>query len=132
MGSWQTGASSFTQTPYYWLFGDRKYSVLAKDRWTPENQDTATYPRLSSGANNNNFQTSTFWMYDNSRFSIERLQLGYDLPSKLIESLPLKGFNVYLRASNVVLFSKHRDVMQLNTGWEPSYRFYAIGFKAQF
>lgn len=132
LGSWQTGASSFTQTPYYWLFGDRKYSVLAKDRWTPDTHDTAAYPRLSSGANNNNFQTSTFWMYDNSRFSIERLQLGYDLPSKLIESLPLKGFNVYLRASNVALFSKHRDVMQLNTGWEPSYRFYAIGFKAQF
>lgn len=132
MGSWQIGASSSTQSPYYWLFGDRKYSELARERWTPETSSTSTYPRLSSVANNNNFQTSTFWMYDNSRFSIDRVQLGYSLSSKLIRSLPLESFNLHFRASNIALFSKHREKMQLSTGYEPSYRFYAIGFTAQF
>lgn len=47
---------------YYHAFqNDAKVSSIALGRWTPETAETATYPRLSSENNLNNYQASSFW-----------------------------------------------------------------------
>lgn len=46
---------------YYHAFqNDAKVSSIALGRWTPETAETATYPRLSSENNLNNYQASSF------------------------------------------------------------------------
>ena len=102
------------------------------NRWTPATAATATYPRLTSRANNNNFRQSSFWLYDDSRVSIARVQLSYELPASLATRLKTKGFGVFLRASNLATFSENREKMELNIGGEPQYRYYAAGVKASF
>ena len=128
------GTSS--SSAYYWVNSALKYSEVILNRWTPATAETATYPRLTSLANSNNFRTSDFWLYDNSRITINRLQLTYNTPKSFAKKLAMKGLNLYVRGSNIATFatnSANRKIMELNVGnSEPQYRYYAIGLKADF
>jgi TonB-linked SusC/RagA family outer membrane protein len=123
---------SYLSNPYYWVNSALKYSEFVLDRWTTATAETATYPRLTSQANPNNYQSSDFWLYDQSRISISRLQLSYALPKALTSKLAMKNLSLYARASNVVTFAKDLSILQLNIGSEPQYRYYALGLKAEF
>lgn len=125
------GAERYFNSRYYWVYGDRKYSEAVLNRWTTATAATATYPRLSSGANNNNFINSTFWLYDNSRITVNRVQITYDFKS-LASIFKAQSFGFYLRAGNVIMIAKNRDKIQLNTTSEPQYRSYSIGLRAKF
>lgn len=132
IGTGQTGQSSYFTNQYYWVYGERKYSEVVLDRWTPETAETATYPRLSSTNNSNNFRNSTFWLYDNNWFTLHAVQLNMSLPYRLVEKSFLKGLQVYLRGSNLLTISPIREKKELNIGSEPQYRLYAIGLNASF
>ncbi|GAL67190.1 TonB-dependent receptor [Jejuia pallidilutea] len=83
LGTGQTGglgnklSNNFNN--YYSPNGADKYSEVVLGRWTPQTADTATFPRLSAQNNQNNFRTSTFWLYDTTFFRINRAQLTYEL-----------------------------------------------------
>ena len=126
------GADRFYTNAYYTVYGDRKYSEVVRDRWTPETAATATYPRLTSQSSSNNLRNSTFWLYDNSLISLNRMQLGYELPGTIASRLYAKSLSLYVRAYNVANFSKNQDRMELNVGTEPQYRSYLVGIKANF
>jgi len=72
LGRGASGGNAFRSGDYFWVDGNDKYSEVVLDRWTPATMETATYPRLSSVANPNNFRNSTFWMYDNNYFNLSR------------------------------------------------------------
>lgn len=128
----RSGSERYFNDRYYWVYADMKYSEVVLGRWTPATASTATYPRLTTQANSNNFQASTFWLYDNSLITIDCLQLSYDIPNYLSSKLTMKNLNLYIRASNLATLSKYSYKMQLNTGAEPQYRYYAVGLKASF
>ncbi len=130
--TFRTGAYSISNNSYYWIYGDRKYSEVVRNRWTENTSNTATYPRLSSTFNSNNFRTSSYWLYDNSMFSIDRLQLSYYFPKHIASKLFTSDIQLYARANNILTFAKNRDKLQLNVETEPQYRFYALGLKVTF
>src|SRR5690606_7981855 len=68
LGEGRSGSETFLEGNYYWVDGNDKYSEMVLDSWTPETSSTATYPRLSSVANSNNFRRSSFWLYNNNYF----------------------------------------------------------------
>src|SRR5690606_13807588 len=78
LGSGQSGAIGYKNSSYFWVTGAGKYSDIVLGRWTPETANTATYPRLSTNSTTNNFRNSTFWMYNNNRFNLTRVQFTYD------------------------------------------------------
>jgi hypothetical protein len=131
------GHESYSDSEYYWVYGERKYSEVVLDRWAydPINgidtRESATYPRLSSGASSNNFRHSSFWLYDNSRISINRIQLSYDIQS-VASRLNAKNLGLYIRTENLAMFAKNRDKIQLNHNSEPQYTNYSIGIRAIF
>ena len=63
LGTGGMGANALKNNSYYWVYGDRKYSEVVRDRWTEETKTTATYPRLTTQSGANNFRNSDFWMY---------------------------------------------------------------------
>lgn len=126
------GAQTQFSNSYYWVSGDVKYSKSVLNSWTSETAETATYPRLSSKANSNNFRTSTFWLEENSRITLNRAQLTYDLPTSLATKLFTRHLSVYCRANNLLTIAKNKDKMELNIGSEPQYRYYALGVKVGF
>lgn len=130
LGEGSYGADEFLNGNYYWVDGNKKYSEVVLNSWTPANKATATYPRLSSQANNNNHRQSTFWKYDNDFFNIRRIQLGYDMPASISKMLRMRSLNIFADALNVYQFSKSRRIRDLNPGGEPNYRVFSIGLNA--
>ena len=132
LGEGRTGYDYYQSGDYFWIDGNDKYSEVVRNRWTPETASTATYPRLSSKANENNFQNSTFWLQDGRYFNLSRVQLTYSLPQSLLGSTPVKGASVYLRGSDLLMISKNARLRQMNIGSEPQYRNFVIGARVMF
>lgn len=132
LGTGQVGADSYISGNYYWIDGDDKYSEYVLNRWTENTKATATYPRLSTLSNSNNFRNSTFWLYRNNYFTLNRAQVTYQLPGTVTKSLNIGQLDFYVNASNILTVSKHNDIRELNIGGEPRYRSYSLGLKITF
>jgi hypothetical protein len=120
----QTGSNTYFNSPYYWVYGSRKYSDIVLDRWTSATAATATYPRLTTLSNENNFRNSTFWLYKKDWFTLQTVQLTYTIP---VKGAGIKDLRVYLRANNLMTMSNIKDKLQLNIGTAPQTRFYSLG-----
>ncbi|WP_276167325.1 SusC/RagA family TonB-linked outer membrane protein [Zobellia alginiliquefaciens] len=129
----EIGGDGMLTGNYYRPQGDAKYSDVVEGRWTEATADTATFPRLSSTGNTNNFEkNSTYWMYSNDNFRIQRVQLTFDLPSQLVDKLKMKDINLFTSVSNLAEFSKNKDVRQLQLGFNPMFRYYSFGARMKF
>lgn len=131
-GNGRMGADGEISNNYFWVDGDDKYSTFVLNRWTEATQATATFPRLSSIANTNNYRSSDFWLYRDNYFTVDRVQLTYAVPVKVSNKLNMKGFSVFADASNLVMISKFRQFKELNIGSEPQYRSYSLGLNISF
>lgn len=133
LGTGNAGAIGFKSSDYYWVRGARKYSEVVWGRWQ-ENGDNsaATYPRLTSTDNSNNFRNSTFWMYKTNRFNLQRVQITYDFPKHIFTNSFVKELSVYLSGENLLTVSKERKMMETNVGSTPQTRFFNLGIKTQF
>lgn len=132
LGEGRSGYNYFESGDYFWIDGNKKYSEVVLNRWTPATAETATYPRLSSKSSSNNFRSSSFWLNDGSYFNLNRVQLTYTIPQGILKSLPLQDANIYLRGSDLMMFSKKTQYRELNVGSEPQYRNYALGARLMF
>ncbi|MCD8165755.1 MAG: hypothetical protein LUE93_06330 [Bacteroides sp.] len=132
LGTGQSGAIGFKNNSYYWIKGSSKYSEIMKGHWTEETRNTATYPRLTTTDNSNNFQNSTFWMYKTNRFDLKRIQVTYDLPQSVLGQSFVNSLSIYANADDLLILSKERKHMEMNVGSSPQCRFFNIGLKASF
>jgi hypothetical protein len=132
IGEGQQGAKNFRESTYYWMDGNDKYSVLARDAWTPETKNTAKYPRISSEANSNNLRRSSFWLYSNDYFNMRRIQLNYSVPNKIAKFLYMKDLDISLNAADVFQIAANLKERELRVGAEPYYRTYTLTLKAKF
>ena len=132
LGYGNIGGDGYISGSYYQISGDMKYSTYILNRWTEATKTTATYPRLSSLSNSNNFQTSSFWLYRNNYFDINRIQLTYNLPDPVAQMLKMKKLDLFVNGSSLLLISKYQAIDQLVIGSEPNYRSFSVGLKAMF
>jgi hypothetical protein len=132
LGNGRSGANGFRSSSYYWVDGDDKYSETVLNRWTEATKETATFPRLSSISNSNNFRNSTFWMYSTDYFRIQRVQLTYDVPSRISGLLKMKHLGFFVEGTDLLTISKNRETMDLAVGSEPYYRSFSLGVKVTF
>jgi hypothetical protein len=117
---------------YYWVDGDNKYSEVVRNRWTENTKTTATFPRLSSQQNNNNFRNSDFWLYKADRFNLNKVQLTYNLPHNVLLKTFVKDFGIYVSGANLCTFSMNRKIMELSVAGTPQFRNYNVGIRTKF
>lgn len=132
LGEGRSGADDFMEGNYFWVDGNKKYSEVVVNSWTPETSSTATYPRLSSGANNNNHRRSSYWLYSNDYFQLRRVQLTYNIPESVTGSLLMRNVDVFLDATDVFQIAKNKKIRDLRVGGEPNYSTFSMGVKASF
>lgn len=132
LGAGQWGAENFREGDYFWVDGNKKYSEVVLDSWTPETATTASYPRLSTQTNNNNFRRSSYWLYNNDFFQIRKIQLTYRFGEAFSRRLLMNGLDLFIDANDVYQFAKNRKIRETRVGNEPYYRTFSIGVKAQF
>lgn len=104
---------------YATLMGNSKGSAMHADllnAWTPNNT-TTDIPRYEAD-NTNMAASSDRWLTDASYLSIQGLNFGYTLPSKLTHKMHISKLRVYMNAGNLWLFSARRgmDPRQSITG----------------
>lgn len=81
--------------------------AYADSHWSEDFRDVyALWPRLSPDINNNNNQTSTWFMRDGSFLRLKQVEIGYKIPERIQKRIHSSGFRVYVNASNLVNFSK--------------------------
>lgn len=132
LGEGRAGSETFKEGNYYWVDGNDKYSDVVLGAWTEETKNTATYPRLSSQTNSNNFRRSSYWLYNNDYFNIRKVQLTYNAPAAFAKALQMKKLDFFINASDVFQFAKNREIRDLRVGNEPYYRTMSVGVKANF
>ncbi|MCG8309265.1 MAG: Plug domain-containing protein [Cytophagales bacterium] len=93
-------------------------------------------PRLSSEISQNNYRTSDYWLVNGDYFRISLVELGYLLPKELISGIKLDRVKVFLRGSNLAVFSKLNDLdpedMRSGIFEYPMMRNYTIGASVNF
>ena len=130
LGRGQVGQERYFNNAYYWVYGDRKYSEVVWDRWTPETALTAKYPRLSSSSNSNNFRNSTFWLYKTNWFTLNTIQLTYIMPGR--DYLKFNEMRLFLRGNNLVMLSKEKNKLRLNITSQPQTYSFSLGINIIF
>ena len=78
-----------------------KISTFALGRWTPETADTATYPRLATTGNENNYQYSSFWQRNGNFLKLRYLSFGYTFSSPAMKKANVDGLRLYLSGTNL-------------------------------
>ncbi len=100
------------------------FKGMLDDRWVDAataatlgiqaNEDVnATYPRLSYGANANNFRNSTFWLRDGRYLRLKNLDFGYTLPKQIVNKIHFQNIRFYVSGTNLFFLSKKFDM------WDP-------------
>ena len=83
------------------------YQTFWLDRWTPENP-SSEYPRLVSNDPNNNQRPSDFYLEDASFLRLRNLQIGYNLPQRMLDRFNLNGLRIYLSANNLFTLTGYK------------------------
>ena len=107
--------------PYYHSYGNDKYSKYILDNaWTEGfNEDpNALHPRLTTGNLRNDNLTSTYWLRNAAFFKIKNVELSYNLPEVVTNSLNISRIRLFVRGTNLLTFSEieELDPENLNLG----------------
>ena len=66
---------------------------------------TATYPRLTTQSNENNYQTSSLWVKNANYLKLRNLELGYNFNGFKVQKAGISNLRVYLSAQNLFTIS---------------------------
>lgn len=97
-----------------------------------DTRSSATYPRLSTSDNSNNYRYSSFWMKNASFLRLRNIELGYSLPKSITDKLQLGGARIYVSGTNLLTLTPLEDYdPQVMTGY-PLSKSYNMGINLQF
>ena len=105
----------YTGDAVWALYNAGKMQRWHMDYWTPQNPG-ASYPRLIADSSHNNFQNSSFWVYDASYVRLKNAQLGYTLPERLTRKIWIQKLRLYVSGDNLLTFD------HMPKGWDPETR----------
>lgn len=116
------------------------YSI-AEGRWAyyPEQgidtRAAATYPRLSTADNTNNYKNSTLWIKNGSFLTLRNVELGYTLPRSICSKIGMERLRIYVNGVNLLSFSSLKSDYDMDpermTGY-PGIKSYNIGLSVGF
>jgi len=118
---------------YFWgLQNDANLSANALNRWTPDNQENATFPRLTTLPNENNFRPSTFWTKSGSVLRLRNIELGYTIPVVWTQQIKVDHLRVFVNAVNLFTWDKMDMVDTEAYGGYPPLKSLNLGVSVQF
>jgi TonB-linked SusC/RagA family outer membrane protein len=85
--------------------------AYADSHWSEENKNLyATWPRFSTTHefNNNNYQTSSWFMRNGAFLRLKSLEFGYTFPKKLSKKLKMENLRVYINGTNLATISSFK------------------------
>ncbi len=96
---------------------------------------TATYPRLSTNSNDNNYINSSFWVKDGKFIRLRNAELGYNLNMKFVSQIKMQNLRLFVNAINPLTWSDLKDDYNVDpefTSGYPTIKSYTLGLVATF
>jgi TonB-linked SusC/RagA family outer membrane protein len=106
----------------------------AEGRWTPETKSSATFPRLSTISNQNNYRASSFWVRDIALLRLRNAELGYTLTGKALSKAKIERLRLFVSAVNLFTLDNlypNLDPETMSTGY-PTLKTYSFGLNLNF
>jgi hypothetical protein len=100
-----------------------------------DNRYTATFPRLTTETNNNNYRTSSFWIRNNDYLRVRNIEIGYTCESPVLHKVGMSKLRVCFNATNPFTFSKLLSDYNIDPedwGSYPLMKTWSLGFTATF
>lgn len=136
-GSGVAGKTGFDPTKFLNDFVNARsnFGPGTLDAWTPQNTGSSI-PALSLLNNNGEDRTSNFYFVNASYFKLRNLQIGYNLPQHISNSIKMTGLRIYLAGQNLfALKSKEfsaKDPERTDFNTWPVPTAYSVGINANF
>ena len=96
---------------------------------------TATYPRLTTTTNDNNYRLSSFWIKSGNFLKVRNVELGYSFANQWISKARLTKLRLFVNATNPVTWSslkKNYNIDPETQSGYPGLKFYTAGVLATF
>jgi len=126
----------------YWMEHDNQGNVqqfIWDTRWTLENPDpNAGWPKLQLGGDRlPNRTTSTYWQRETTFVRLKNLQLGYNLPERIVSKIRMDGARFYVNGENLLTFTKFYpgwdpEIWSRDEGWYPLTKTWLVGISIDF
>lgn len=92
-----------TNNSIWILQNNNKATALAYDAWEAGvNENNASYPRLTTISNNNNYNNSTLWAKKADYLKLVNFELGYSLPNTVMSRIGISQMRIFLNTYNVL------------------------------
>lgn len=102
-----SGNTVYLGGSYFHAFqANGQIAPIAQGRWTEQTAGSATYPRLSSKDNLNNYQFSSFWQRNGSFVKLRSAEIGYTLPTPVSDKLRLETIRFFVNGTNLFSWDK--------------------------
>lgn len=105
----ETGVGRVMSSSYFWNRGENKYSELVRDSWHPTENPDGTYPRLTTGTGENNFQNSSFWYQKTDFLRLKNIELSYTFTNAVKDRF-FKKLKLFVRGTNVFVISPFKKL----------------------
>lgn len=96
---------TYQQTDYaFGQGGDRQGYDYLIGRWTPENAQNASYPRLTLGFNANNtpyLNNASYWTRSGEYFRVRNINVGYTLPYHISNKFKVSSLRIFAGGQNL-------------------------------
>jgi TonB-linked SusC/RagA family outer membrane protein len=106
----------------------------AEGHWTPATHATATFPRLTTQLNDNNYRSSDFWVRKANFIRLRNVELGYTIPKSVVSKLGIQSIKVFVSGLNLLSWDDLAldvDPETLSVGY-PVIKTYSAGLSVKF
>lgn len=97
---------------------------------------TATYPRLTTRSNENNYRTSSFWIKDASFLKLRNVEIGYNFDGPKLQKAGISGLRCFISGQNLFTVSPLQKQYNLDpehlSGLYPALRTFNAGVSITF
>ncbi len=103
--------------PFTYSVDEASLRTIARDRWTAANpSQNVLFPRIRTSSFYNNSAPSTWWQRDASFIRLKNVEIGYEVPEKLIRKLKISRLKAYAMGYNLITWDhiKYWDPEQGN------------------
>lgn len=108
------GNDIFNQTQYYTDFPDFFKGGIRRDvavnAWTPENSSSTIPALYTTGSFSSDQVVNTYFLSKGSYFRCKQLQIGYRLPSNLLQKFGIEGLRIYAQSANLFTITKYQGL----------------------
>lgn len=91
-----------------------QFQPVHLEAWTPENAESAGYPRLTtnkSSVNSPTYYPSDYWLVNAHYIRLKTLDIGYQFPSRMLP-FKLNSARVYMSAYNLFTWDNYKKYQQ--------------------